>query len=153
MLGNILETSGCNVHHAMGDTDLLVVETAVACAEQKDTIVIADYTDILVLLIHHADHANQGIWFLPNIRMKTKKSQRCWNITATQWLIGSTVCSSILFAHVIRCMCKTGCYTLTCTCRRNGVECSMACSECSDVCSNISLSITDMDSEEDTKED
>jgi len=52
---------------------------------------------------------------------------------------------------VIRCNCKTGCYSLRCICRKNGLDCSMACGECRGVCANISLS-ADTDSEEDPTE-
>ncbi|CAM1297738.1 Uncharacterised protein r2_g707 [Pycnogonum litorale] len=72
MLGNRLQIVGCEVHHAGGDADLLVVTTAVACAEQGDTVVIADDTDILILLIHHAGHVER-IWFQPNPKKKSKK--------------------------------------------------------------------------------
>jgi hypothetical protein len=101
MLGNRLETAGCDVHHAKGDADLLVVETAVACAEQINTVVIADDTDVLILLIHHAAHTKHNIWFQPNLKKESKKAQWCWNIAAARRHLGSTVCSSILFSHAI----------------------------------------------------
>lgn len=294
MLGYRLETAGCDVHHAKGDADLLVVEVAVDCAEHKDTVVIADDTDILVLLIHYAGRAKYNLWFKPNVKRESKKPQRCWNMSITRCHLGSTVCSSILFLHavlgcdttsrlygigknkavvkvkndvffarqaevfvdsrsspenvieagnhalvslyngaedetlnslrlrmfyektarstaaleprtlpptsgaakyhslrvyqqvqvwlgngdqkppeqwgwkvsdgrlvpiltdnppapqhlleVIRCSCKTGCYTMRCTCKKNGLDCSMACSECRGVCSNRSLSVEGSDS-------
>ena len=51
MLGNKLEKPGCDVRHAKGDAYLLVVEVVQRCAEHIDTVVIADTTYILVLLI------------------------------------------------------------------------------------------------------
>lgn len=104
MLGYRLETAGCDVHHAKGDADLLVVEVAVDCAEHKDTVVIADDTDILVLLIHYAGRAKYNLWFKPNVKRESKKPQRCWNMSITRCHLGSTVCSSILFLHVLRCI-------------------------------------------------
>jgi hypothetical protein len=101
MLGNRLETAGCCVHHANGDADLLIVEVAVACAAHIHTVVIADDTDILVLLIHHAGRAKYNVWFKPNIKRESKKAQRCWNMTATRCHLGSTVCSCILFIHAV----------------------------------------------------
>ena len=97
MLGFRLEAIGCQVHHAKGDADVLVVETAVACAEKNDTVVVADDTDILVLLIHHASQVRHNIWFKPNA--KKKKGERCWNIAATRQSLGTTVCSNILFSR------------------------------------------------------
>jgi hypothetical protein len=55
--------------------------------------------------------------------------------------------------EVIQCGSKTGCYIFRCTCRKNGLDCSMACSECHGVCSNISLSAGDTDSEDEPTED
>ncbi|CAG2255285.1 unnamed protein product [Mytilus edulis] len=43
--------------------------------------------------------------------------------------------------HVIRCKCKSGCDTRRCTCRKNGLDCSSACSECKGLnCSNCKMS-------------
>ncbi|VDI19138.1 Hypothetical predicted protein [Mytilus galloprovincialis] len=42
--------------------------------------------------------------------------------------------------HVIRCKCKSGCDTRRCTCRKNGLDCSSACSECKGLnCSNCKV--------------
>ena len=101
MLGSRLEAVGCDVHHANGDADVLVAQTAMACAEKNDTVVIADDTDILILLIHHAGHAKYNIWFQPSTKRGSKKGQRCWNIAATRCHLGNTVYSSILFAHAV----------------------------------------------------
>lgn len=45
---------------------------------------------------------------------------------------------------LIRCQCKSGCGTMRCSCRRQGFDCSFACSECKGVCANI----TSQDTEE-----
>lgn len=37
---------------------------------------------------------------------------------------------------VIRCNCRTGCNSMRCSCRKNGIECSTACGECRGVCEN-----------------
>ena len=39
--------------------------------------------------------------------------------------------------QVVHCCCKTGCQSIRCTCRKHGMECTMACSECRGVCSNV----------------
>ena len=49
--------------------------------------------------------------------------------------------------EVIRCKtCKSGCTTACCTCRKNGLDCSMACGECRGVCGNITVEATVPDS-------
>ena len=67
----------------------------------RNQVVIADDTDILILLIHHAGHVSHKIWFQPNIKRESKKAPRCWNIGATRQHLGSTVCNHIIFAHAV----------------------------------------------------
>ena len=53
-LNSSLQASGCTVIHAEEDADRLIVETAVKSLFNHPTIVIADDTDVLILLIHYA---------------------------------------------------------------------------------------------------
>ena len=41
--------------------------------------------------------------------------------------------------EVIRCNCKSGCTSMRCTCRKSGLDCSMACGQCCGICPNMSL--------------
>ena len=38
--------------------------------------------------------------------------------------------------NIIKCNCKANCDSKRCTCRKSGLECSMACGECRGMCSN-----------------
>ena len=49
-----LERAGCSVDNAKYDADALIVLTAVASARHKETELIGDDTDLLVLLLHRA---------------------------------------------------------------------------------------------------
>ena len=40
--------------------------------------------------------------------------------------------------ELVRCSCKSGCGTMSCKYRRQGLDCSLACSECKGVCINMS---------------
>ena len=42
------------VDSAKQDADVLIVQTTIASAKSKDTILVGDDTDLLVLLLHHA---------------------------------------------------------------------------------------------------
>ena len=53
---------------------------------------------------------------------------------------------------VIRCSCKTGCDSFRCSCRKNDLECTLACGECCGVCSNMSLNNIDSEEEVDIAE-
>ena len=74
MLAQRLESIGCDIHHARADADVLVANSAFVCAEIDDTVVVADNTDMLVLLIHHFEHAKHNIWFKPNHKKGGKRS-------------------------------------------------------------------------------
>lgn len=54
---------------------------------------------------------------------------------------------------VIRCGCKTNCDTKRCTCRRNGLQCTVACSDCKGIsCSNSKTEIDNSNQLEDASE-
>ena len=55
--------------------------------------------------------------------------------------------------QIIHCSCKTGCHTLRCSCRKNGVDCSTGCSECRGICENMTVERVLSDVESDTEEE
>lgn len=55
MLSQQLEAADCHVLQAEGDADVLIAKTAVASAADSPTTLIGEDTDLLVLLIYHAD--------------------------------------------------------------------------------------------------
>ena len=50
-----LERAGCIVDHAKDDADVLIVPTTVASVLRNETVLIGDDTDLLVLLLPHAE--------------------------------------------------------------------------------------------------
>ena len=51
--------------------------------------------------------------------------------------------------ELFRCDCKSGCKTMRCTCRKNGLECTSACGICKGLdCTNSPMIDTDTDAEE-----
>ena len=54
-LSDKLERAECITDHAKHDADVLIVQTAIASARTKDTVLVGDDIDLLVLLLHHAD--------------------------------------------------------------------------------------------------
>ena len=73
LLSEKLRQAGCNTVHATGDADLLIVKTAVECAENSSTTVIGEDTDLLVLLRSHADMKKSDIIFHSEAKQNTKK--------------------------------------------------------------------------------
>ena len=94
MLGQSLEHGGCEIRHAKGESDVLIVETTVQSAMSCETTLVGDDMDMLVLLCFQ-------VFFKPEIRSGTKKSPRCWNITYVQRVLGRAVWNNMLFAHAI----------------------------------------------------
>ena len=55
MLSQYLQLTGCLTEHAEGDADLLIAQTAVQSAALKNTVLVADGTDLVILLRYYAD--------------------------------------------------------------------------------------------------
>jgi len=54
ILSDDLQRQHNDVLHARADADVLIVEKAIACANTKDTVLVGDDIDLLVLLCSHA---------------------------------------------------------------------------------------------------
>ena len=100
MLGEELQKADCEIFHAAGDADLLIVQRAVQCATTNNTVLVGGNTDLLILLCYHARLDTHNLFFCPASRKNTKKP-RIWNITATKHLLGPDICEHILFVHII----------------------------------------------------
>ena len=100
-LGQSLEHVGCEIHHAKGYADVLIVETTVQSAMSCcETTSVGDDTDLLVLLCFHVKEDSCEVFFKPEIRSGTKKSPRWWNIKYVLRVLGRAVCKNLLFAHM-----------------------------------------------------
>ena len=76
-LSDNLERAGCRVDHANDDADVLIVLTAVASARYKETVLIGDDTDLLVLLLHHADMDAHEV-FLKSEPKQSAQQNKIW---------------------------------------------------------------------------
>ena len=74
--------------------------TAVASARHKETVLIGDDTDLLVLLLHHAEMDAHEV-FLKSEPKKSAQQNKIWCITQSKQLLGPDVCDHILFIHAI----------------------------------------------------
>ena len=99
MLSAHLEHGGVAVIHAAeeGDADVVIVRKAIELGEHEDVVVIADDTDILVLVVYHAHSSHQ-------FYMETKHHTIA--IDTAKQALGVDVCRSQLFVHA-----TTGCDT------------------------------------------
>lgn len=100
LLSNHLLNEGVNIIQSDEDADLLIVKTAVDMAESKDTIVIGEDTDLLVLLCYHANLNSHKILF----RTETKQGARkihVWDITNTKTKLTDDTCKLLPFVHAL----------------------------------------------------
>lgn len=103
LLSQHLERHGCQVNHAKADADLLIVQTAIAAAEKtaKPTVLVADDTDILILLCYHTPSTLSNIYLRGEPRHGMKKTPKCWDISVLMKILGSQVCRDMLFVHAV----------------------------------------------------
>ncbi len=100
MLSKELKKQHCQVYHAAGDADVLIVQKAVECAATTNTILVGDDTDLLILLCYHANLTSHDLFFCSEPKKNAKKI-RVWNIKSIKEQLGSELCESILFVHGI----------------------------------------------------
>jgi hypothetical protein len=100
MVSAYLQTTNCLTYHAPGDADLLIVPKAMDSATTRDTGLIGDDTDLLILLIYHTNLASHDLFFQTEPK-KSTENLRVWSIKAVKQNLGSSVCTHILFMHSI----------------------------------------------------
>jgi hypothetical protein len=98
LLSEALEASGCNVLHATGDADTLIVRTALKTSIDSNTFVIGEDTDLLVLLCHHIDQDKKCVYFRS---YKTTTKQKQWHIQEVQQHLGPEACHLLPFLHAV----------------------------------------------------
>lgn len=100
MLSESFDRVGYKTIHARGDADLLITQTAVGASEQRNVVVIADDTDVLILLCFYVNMENKTVMFQPEPK-RGATNIRQWNIQATKLSIGLNVCNCLLFIHAL----------------------------------------------------
>ena len=100
LISDLLERHRCLTQHARADADLLIVQTAVDASERmpKPTSLVADVTDILILLCFHSKPTTPTIYLRPEPRHDMKRIPRCCNIAALRAILDHQVCRNILCA-------------------------------------------------------
>ena len=83
MLSEELIKNNCEVHHASGNADLLIVMKAVQSANSSNTVLVGDDTDLIILLCHHSSIESHDLFLCPEPK-KTTKQPHIWNIKVTK---------------------------------------------------------------------
>ena len=66
LLSENLEHAGYSTRHAKGDADVMIVDTAITKARDQTTVLIGEDTDLLVLLLYHAEMDAKELFFRPD---------------------------------------------------------------------------------------
>ena len=96
-----LKRVGCNVIQSSGDADVDIVKAAVKEANLHSTAVIGEDTDLLVLLLYHANAGSNDLYFYSDVKSKEAK---VYHINNAKILLGLDICKQLLFIHAF-----TGC--------------------------------------------
>ena len=99
MLSHYLQLAGCLTEHAEEDADLLIAQTAMQSAATKNTVLMADDTDLVILHILRRSRWLQRIHAV--FDTGTTKKNRIWDIKVTQTELGADICNNALFIHAI----------------------------------------------------
>ena len=105
LLGNFLTEKGLKVKHADADADLLIVTTAVESANESETHLIGEDTDLLVLLCYYVRQDAHRLIFRSDSRYSTVKP-KVWDIQKTKTPLGKETCKLLPLSHAL-----TGCDT------------------------------------------
>ena len=92
---------GLSAIQAECDADYLVVKTAVSLSSQNEVVVISEDTDILFLLLHHANTNYQKIFLTWEAKTSCKTPPKIWDIFETKYSLGIAVCENILPVHAL----------------------------------------------------
>ena len=105
LLGHYLKANAQVVHNSSGDADTMIVSCALQFAGQgNDVIVVADDTDLLVLLIHHWNPSMADVYF------QSDAQKKMWKIHDVIVEVGDVVQAHLLFVHA-----WSGCDTTSAT--------------------------------------
>ena len=82
-IGEKLRAKGFEVVHAKDDADYLIVKTAVTKAENSETIVLGNDTDLLILLLYHLPPNAKTLYFESSTNAK-EAITRFWCLNEVQ---------------------------------------------------------------------
>ena len=106
LLSKYLEAYENIVHIADGDADIMITCALQYACQESDVNVVADDTDVLVLLMYHWKQNMADIYFL----LEVKKNMMVWKIRDLVTKAVEVITSHLLFLHA-----WTGCDTTSAT--------------------------------------
>lgn len=108
LLSKYLHSDSQTVYNSTGDADVLIVSCALQIAiEGHEVNVVADDTDVLILLMHHWNESMADVYFFSESR---KQGLQVWKIRDLAAKAGKLIISNLLFIHA-----WSGCDTTSAT--------------------------------------
>ena len=100
-LTSSLNNSSLKAIQAEGDADVLIIQTALQRSETMPTVLIVEDTDLLILLIAHAE-SKHNIFFMSQAKVGAKKP-KLWDIQHVKTRLGPLLCQHILLRPLFGC--------------------------------------------------
>ena len=98
LIGNKLEKKGCTVIHSRDDADLNIAMYAISYSAHKNVSVIAEDTDILILLLSLATYDSEFNLHMKSDRLqKTKEEQYIHDIKFYRKILDEDIVKELLF--------------------------------------------------------
>ena len=97
LIGDQLKEVGCTVIQAEGDADVDIAKTAVNSTILHSTTLIGEDTDLLMLLLHYCMSDGKPLYFRSD--NQSRNNQKVYNINQMKHLLGSQLCTQLLFLH------------------------------------------------------
>jgi hypothetical protein len=92
LLSTRLTADGHNVYVCTGDADTKIVSTALDVSREKEVVVVADDTDVAVMLLYHWNDSLCNVYFFQ------ERGKKCWSIRQAQQQL-SSIKQHLLFIH------------------------------------------------------
>ena len=89
LLSKNLEHAGYSTRHAKGDADVMIVDTAITKARDQTTVLVGEDTDLLVLLLDHAEMDAKGLFLRPEPSQRDMTVRKLWVIKKTKNVVTS----------------------------------------------------------------
>jgi len=106
ILTSRLQSAGIKVHKAVDDADTLIIKIALVISESKKVVVVANDTDILVLLLHHFKSGLFYIHMLCEVVCREADNRQLIPIKEVCNKLGCVLCDALPMLHA-----STGCDT------------------------------------------
>ena len=110
LLNDHLEGGGFRVLQSINDADTKIVQTALDIVLNENVNVVADDTDVLVLLLHHFQNEMKDVFFYSEASKRSKEGHKIFRIRSLRLKMNPIFLKNSLLIHA-----WSGCDTTSAT--------------------------------------